>query len=463
MPSRLNQYEVTVKTAFSANFWNATFADIDSRLTAVEALEPTLNAAADNLASVGLARINSILGPSLTQLLNVQNLGFLIASSNTSVQLTVGMQPTFLLSNPDQVATFTPSPFVALTRQANYTDFAVARTIGYNKSAGAFVCQIIALFGNAGNAAYNDWVIAGTAGVVVAENQMLTAVQAAATQTAADRVQTDADAAATASDRTAVHTDRVAADASAAAASSSANAAATSATQAQTAAASMSGGPVTSVNSKTGVVTLAAGDVGALAVASNLSDLQNPKVARTNLQGSKRYASGDANYPIPSDAKVVATNAILTSPRTWTLPAASSLNPGERLTFVDEAGGITAANTMTLACSGSDTINGASANSFSSTYSEILLESDGVSKWTYDVQGVSRGGTGATTASGARTNLGAAASGANSDINSLSGLTTPLSVAQGGTGSTTQAAALANIGAAPATTVAFSYCAGIVF
>lgn len=44
------------------------------------------------------------------------------------------------------------------------------------------------------------------------------------------------------------------------------------------------------------------------------------------------------------------------------------------------------------------------------------------------------GGTGAETASAARTNLGAAASGANSDITSLTGLTTPISVAQGGTG-----------------------------
>lgn len=49
---------------------------------------------------------------------------------------------------------------------------------------------------------------------------------------------------------------------------------------------------------------------------------------------------------------------------------------------------------------------------------------------------VADGGTGASTASGARTNLGAAASGANSDITSLTGLTTALSVAQGGTGAT---------------------------
>ncbi len=50
---------------------------------------------------------------------------------------------------------------------------------------------------------------------------------------------------------------------------------------------------------------------------------------------------------------------------------------------------------------------------------------------------VADGGTGASTAAGARSNLGAAASGANSDITSLSGLTTALSVAQGGTGGTT--------------------------
>jgi hypothetical protein len=47
---------------------------------------------------------------------------------------------------------------------------------------------------------------------------------------------------------------------------------------------------------------------------------------------------------------------------------------------------------------------------------------------------IANGGTSATTASGARTNLGAAASGGNSDITSLTGLTTALSLAQGGTG-----------------------------
>ncbi len=50
---------------------------------------------------------------------------------------------------------------------------------------------------------------------------------------------------------------------------------------------------------------------------------------------------------------------------------------------------------------------------------------------------VTNGGTGAANAIGARSNLGAAASGANGDITSLTGLTTALSVGQGGTGATT--------------------------
>ena len=58
---------------------------------------------------------------------------------------------------------------------------------------------------------------------------------------------------------------------------------------------------------------------------------------------------------------------------------------------------------------------------------------------------LANGGTGSTTASGARTALGAAGSGANSDITSLTGLTTPLSLAQGGTGTTTSSGLITSL------------------
>ncbi len=58
----------------------------------------------------------------------------------------------------------------------------------------------------------------------------------------------------------------------------------------------------------------------------------------------------------------------------------------------------------------------------------------------------------ATTAPKLRENIGAAARGANSDITSLTGMTTALSVAQGGTGGSTQATARAGLGLKSAAT-----------
>lgn len=69
---------------------------------------------------------------------------------------------------------------------------------------------------------------------------------------------------------------------------------------------------------------------------------------------------------------------------------------------------------------------------------------------------LANGGTGATTASAARSALSAAASGANTDITSLSGLTTALSIAQGGTGATTAAAALSALGGLSTSASAFT-------
>ena len=60
---------------------------------------------------------------------------------------------------------------------------------------------------------------------------------------------------------------------------------------------------------------------------------------------------------------------------------------------------------------------------------------------------IPQGGTGGTTAAGARTSLGAAASGSNSDITALNSLSTAITIAQGGTGQTTAAAARAALGA----------------
>ena len=64
---------------------------------------------------------------------------------------------------------------------------------------------------------------------------------------------------------------------------------------------------------------------------------------------------------------------------------------------------------------------------------------------------LANGGSGATTAAAARTAFGAAASGANSDITQLTGLTTDLAVAYGGTGASTLTGVVHGNGAAALT------------
>lgn len=61
---------------------------------------------------------------------------------------------------------------------------------------------------------------------------------------------------------------------------------------------------------------------------------------------------------------------------------------------------------------------------------------------------IQEGGTSGTTPATARAGIGAAESGANSSITSLTGLSTPLSLLQGGVGSNTAAGARTNLGAA---------------
>ena len=82
-----------------------------------------------------------------------------------------------------------------------------------------------------------------------------------------------------------------------------------------------------------------------------------------------------------------------------------------------------------LAVTGTSAFTGATTFTGAVTFSSTVVLSTALP--------VASGGTGASTAGNARTNLSAASSGANSDITSITGLTTALTVAQGGTGAAT--------------------------
>ena len=89
----------------------------------------------------------------------------------------------------------------------------------------------------------------------------------------------------------------------------------------------------------------------------------------------------DAAYSVQPSDRTVAVTA-LTAGRVVTLPAASAYPQGATLTVVDESGACSATTTVTLARSGSDTINGGASAVIASPYGYLALESNGSNKWT---------------------------------------------------------------------------------
>lgn len=124
---------------------------------------------------------------------------------------------------------------------------------------------------------------------------------------------------------------------------------------------------------------------------------------------------------------------------------ASKISGTTLSTSVTTATGITSVGTLgSLSVTGTTT-----SGSFSGSGAGITaLNAGNISSGTL---AIANGGTNATTAALARTSLGVAASGANADITSITGLTTMLSPAQGGTGVNNSSANTITVSGGPAT------------
>jgi len=157
---------------------------------------------------------------------------------------------------------------------------------------------------------------------------------------------------------------------------------------------------------------------------SSAVNITGGNIAVTALSGAITVANGGTGLgATPTNGQLLIGNG--TGYTLATLTAGSGISVG------NSSGGITIAASGagfgTVTSVGVD--GGATGLNF--TNSPITTNGTIVMGGTLNV---ASGGSRATTATAARANLSAAKSGANSDITSLSGLTTPLSITQGGTG-----------------------------
>ena len=144
------------------------------------------------------------------------------------------------------------------------------------------------------------------------------------------------------------------------------------------------------IRSLLGITTLSGSNTGdqdlsdLMVKTANGSDINNIAAFRANLGVDKVTSNGNSNYTILSTDKAVITSATLTANRTWTLPLANSVNAGYEIIVADLFGAISPVNSLIVARSGSNTINGVTSTSLSAQYGMRRFISDGVSRWTFD-------------------------------------------------------------------------------
>lgn len=144
---------------------------IDVRLAPLQEQQASVDEAISGLNEVALDRINTTLTPAIERVLLMSERGFLIAQSATDATLAVGNILTFTIADDTEREVFTPSPFTALTREGSSDDYAVARTVAYDKVSGDYRCEVLSFVGNAGP--HSDWVIGALAGSTAAQYALL--------------------------------------------------------------------------------------------------------------------------------------------------------------------------------------------------------------------------------------------------------------------------------------------------
>ncbi len=222
---RFEDLRVRDRQPLDRDFFNRRFRLIAESIGQIDTELATVTGATNRLVALGLARVNEVLGPALAQAQAAAESGFLVATSTSPLTLTVGLETTLTVDDTPARPLFAPTPYVILSRQDDEAldDWAALRVQDYDRTNGGLAFAVVAINGALAGVEHADWVISASAGL--AKSILEAAAEVEATLILAQE------------------------------------AAATAQSAAATAEQIITNGPVSSVNGKTGLVSLGLADI----------------------------------------------------------------------------------------------------------------------------------------------------------------------------------------------------------
>lgn len=133
---------------------------LEGRFQNLEGTQELLAGVNEEIRAAALLRMNEILIPATKDILEVTQLGFLLAPVTGSYELTLGYM-TLQIEEGVQRETFTPSPYLIIEHTPD--DYAIARTMSYDQELGVLEINVTALHGDPGP--WGDWVVSSTPGM----------------------------------------------------------------------------------------------------------------------------------------------------------------------------------------------------------------------------------------------------------------------------------------------------------
>lgn len=215
MPDRSKEYAWGAQEPFTRNALDRRFLDINSRVFGIELLRLSEDEAYQQVLDRVLSRSEGVISDLRSRLLAITELEWLTATSTTSVTLVEAGEAALLISE-DQRGLFAPGPFAVMTRISSPDDYAVVKTLGYDRESGQWAVRIEAFTGSPGP--HEDWLISAIAGSALAQYTLLGEARAIRDFVLEARNQVLPAAAAVAADAQAVETARQETDADAQAA-----------------------------------------------------------------------------------------------------------------------------------------------------------------------------------------------------------------------------------------------------